>query len=320
MRRASICPSRPLCLSASVLMVSTPSHPTNQAGMPAGSAAHPGSTIPNLLSIAGTDPTGGAGIQADLKVFGALGAYGMAVITAVIAQNTQAVRQVAPMDPALVGAQLDAVFEDVTVAAVKIGMVANAGIAGVIAERLAQARAPFVVFDPVMIASTHRRLMDEDDVALIRARLLPQVSLLTPNLREAGLLLGIDAPADLAAMHACLPALHGLGVPHVLLKGGHLPGGEAVDLLSSDGRVQVLRAPRVDTRHGHGTGCSLSSAIAALWPRHGLAEAVRLAKAYVHQALARADALQVGHGSGPLHHFHAFQAQVSGGCGSSGSG
>lgn len=274
---------------------------------PASSA--PSQAIPNVLSIAGTDPTGGAGIQADLKVFGALGAYGMAVVTAVIAQNTQAVQAVAPVTPALVGAQLDAVFDDVAVAAVKIGMVANAGIAEAVAQRLARVRHPFVVFDPVMIASTDRRLMDEADVARIRAQLLPQVSLLTPNLREAGLLLGTRPPADLAGMHACLPALHALGVPHVLLKGGHLPGGEAVDLLSSpDGQVLALHAPRLDTRHGHGTGCSLSSAIAALWPRLGLVEAVRQAKRYVHEALAHADALQVGHGSGPLHHFYALQA------------
>ena len=266
----------------------------------------PAPTVPaNALSIAGTDPTGGAGIQADLKTFGALGAYGMAVVTAVVAQNTQAVRVVSPLAPELVQAQLEAVFEDVTVAAVKIGMVANAGIAEAIAEVLARHRPPFVVFDPVMAASTNTRLMNESDLERIRTVLLPQVSLLTPNLKEAARLLGIAQPVDEAGMRACLPALQALGVPNVLLKGGHLAedAPESTDLLATPEGVIRLSAPRIATRHGHGTGCTLSSAIAALWPRHGLEKATRMAKDYVHGALLHADALQVGHGRGPLHHF-----------------
>ena len=266
----------------------------------------PAPTVPaNALSIAGTDPTGGAGIQADLKTFGALGAYGMAVVTAVVAQNTQAVRVVSPLAPELVQAQLEAVFEDVTVAAVKIGMVANAGIAEAIAEVLARHRPPFVVFDPVMAASTNKRLMNESDLERIRTVLLPQVSLLTPNLKEAARLLGIAQPVDEAGMHACLPALQALGVPNVLLKGGHLAedAPESTDLLATPEGVIRLSAPRIATRHGHGTGCTLSSAIAALWPQHGLEKATRMAKDYVHGALLHADALQVGHGRGPLHHF-----------------
>ena len=262
-------------------------------------------TPANVLSIAGTDPTGGAGIQADLKTFGALGAYGMAVVTAVVAQNTQAVRVVSPLAPELVQAQLEAVFEDVTVAAVKIGMVANAGIAEAIAEVLARHRPPFVVFDPVMAASTNKRLMNESDLERIRTVLLPQVSLLTPNLKEAARLLGIAQPVDEAGMRACLPELQALGVPNVLLKGGHLADDtpESTDLLATPEGVIRLSAPRIATRHGHGTGCTLSSAIAALWPRHGLEKATRMAKDYVHGALLHADALQVGHGRGPLHHF-----------------
>lgn len=288
--------------------------------------------IPNLLGIAGTDPTGGAGIQADLKTFGALGTYGMAVVTAVVAQNTQAVQAVSPVSPALVAAQLEAVFSDVAVAAVKIGMVANAEIAATIGEALARYQPAFVVFDPVMAASTKGALMDERQLARIREVLLPQVSLITPNLREAGRLLDCAPPTDEAGMHACLPGLHGLGVPNVLLKGGHL-AGEAVDLLSTPAGVVRLTAPRVQTRHGHGTGCTLSSAIAARWALlEGVAGAeagsatatpappppatlhtdamhlemaVRQAKAYVHGALAHADELRVGHGSGPLHHFWA---------------
>ncbi|MDO4231930.1 MAG: bifunctional hydroxymethylpyrimidine kinase/phosphomethylpyrimidine kinase [Lautropia sp.] len=267
----------------------------------------------NVLSIAGTDPTGGAGLQADLKVFGALGAYGMAVVTAIVAQNTQRVLRVAPLPPDLVAEQLDAIFEDVRVDAVKIGMVANADIAEAIATRLMRHHPAFVVFDPVMVASTNHRLMNESDLERIRALLLPQVTLLTPNLSEAGLLLGTKPPADPDGMRACLPALHALGVPHVLLKGGHLPDGDALDLLSDGNEVIELRAPRLDTRHGHGTGCSLSSAIAALRPHHPLPDAVRLAKHYVHQALAQAGRLQVGHGRGPLHHFYGRPAPETSG-------
>lgn len=266
----------------------------------------PAPTAPaNVLSIAGTDPTGGAGIQADLKTFGALGAYGMAVVTALVAQNTQAVRVVSPLAPDLVQAQLEAVFEDVAVAAVKIGMVANAEIAEAIAEVLVRHRPPFVVFDPVMAASTHKRLMNESDLERIRTALLPQVSLLTPNLKEAARLLDIAQPVDEAGMRACLPALQALGVPNVLLKGGHLAedAPESTDLLATPEGVIRLSAPRIATRHGHGTGCTLSSAIAALWPQHGLEKATRMAKDYVHGALLHADALQVGHGRGPLHHF-----------------
>ena len=294
--------------------------------------------IPNILSIAGTDPTGGAGIQADLKTFGALGTYGMAVVTAIVAQNTRAVTQVAAQPPALVAAQLDAVFDDVRVDAVKIGMVADAEIAAVIAERLARYRPPFVVFDPVMAASTKGALMNESQLDDIRRLLLPRVTLLTPNLREAGRLLGQPAPVDEAGMRACLPALHALGVKYVLLKGGHLDGREAVDLLGTPAGVVRLASPRIETRHGHGTGCTLSSAIAALWARLAQAAestpaddatasggastgdgaartttmntdalhlemAVRQARAYLTGALVNADALQVGHGSGPLHHF-----------------
>lgn len=259
---------------------------------------------PNVLSIAGTDPTGGAGIQADLKVFGALGAYGMAVVTAIVAQNTQRVARVSPLPAELVSEQLAAVFEDVHVAAVKIGMIANADIATAVARQLQAHHPAFVVFDPVMIASTNHRLMNESDLARIRAELLPLVTLLTPNLREAGMLLGTAPPADLDGMRACLPGLHALGVRFVLLKGGHLPDGEAIDLLSDGNEVIEFRAPRLRTRHGHGTGCTLSAAIAALRPHRPLPEAVRLAKHYVHQALAQADQLQVGHGSGPLHHFY----------------
>ena len=270
------------------------------------STPSPAPTVPaNVLSIAGTDPTGGAGIQADLKTFGTLGTYGMAVVTAVVAQNTQTVRMVSPLAPELVQAQLEAVFEDVAVAAVKIGMVANAEIAEVIAEVLARHRSPFVVLDPVMAASTHKRLMNESDLERIRTALLPQVSLLTPNLKEAARLLGIAQPVDEAGMRACLPALQALGVPNVLLKGGHLADDapESTDLLATPESVIRLSAPRITTRHGHGTGCTLSSAIAALWPQHGLEKATRMAKDYVHGALLHADALQVGHGRGPLHHF-----------------
>ncbi|MDO4637978.1 MAG: bifunctional hydroxymethylpyrimidine kinase/phosphomethylpyrimidine kinase [Lautropia sp.] len=268
---------------------------------------------PNVLSIAGTDPTGGAGIQADLKTFGALGAYGMAVITAVVAQNTRSVTRISALSPDLVRAQLDAVFTDVTVSAVKIGMVANAGIAQCIADTLAHYRPRFVVYDPVMVSSTNHHLMNENDLNRIRRCLLPHVSLLTPNLSEAARLLNSPVPATEAAMQDCLSGLHSLGVANVLLKGGHLGEDktsypvaarpDAIDLLSTPEGILRLSAPRLTTRHGHGTGCTLSSAIAALWPEHGLAESCLRAKQYVHGALQHADLLDVGHGRGPLHHF-----------------
>jgi hydroxymethylpyrimidine/phosphomethylpyrimidine kinase len=266
--------------------------------------------IANVLTIAGSDPSGGAGIQADLKTFGALGAYGAAVITALTAQNTRAVTGVHLVPPDFVAAQLDTLFADLRIDALKIGMIASAAIAARVADRLQALGARNIVLDPVMVAKSGDRLLDEDAVDTLRRKLLPLAEIITPNLAEAGVLLGRAAPTTLKAMHVAAVDLHALGCRHVLIKGGHLDGAESTDLLF-DGRDTVtISAPRLATRHTHGTGCTLSAAIAALIPqRRNLATAVRDAKAYVTGAIAAGGALSVGGGHGPLHHFYRFWHQ-----------
>lgn len=266
--------------------------------------------IPNVLTIAGTDPTGGAGIQADLKAFSANGAYGMSVVTAVVAQNTRGVGSIVAMEPGFVAEQIAAVFEDVRVDAVKIGMVANAGIADAITQSLDKYAHCPVVLDPVMVAKSGDHLLNQDDVDAIRERLVPRATLITPNLPEASVLLGREVEmGSLAEMRESLNDLRALGAKWVLLKGGHLSGEESTDILTGGdaGEHTVeLTAPRVDTINDHGTGCTLSAAIAALLPQHGYEEAVRRAKDYLTHALAHADELDVGAGHGPVHHFHAL--------------
>jgi len=262
--------------------------------------------IANVLTIAGSDPSGGAGIQADLKTFSALGAYGMAVITALTAQNTQGVRSFQTVDPAFVAEQIDAIFADVRVDAVKIGMVATAEIATAIADRLRQHAVRNIVLDPVMVAKSGHHLLREDAVAALRARLVPVAQVITPNLPEAGVLLGRPAPANLADMHKAVRDLHRLGSEWVLLKGGHLSRADSTDLLFDGTTVTELPGRRIDTRNTHGTGCTLSSAIAALLPRLAMADAGRVAKAWLTDAIAASNRLTVGGGHGPVHHFHAL--------------
>lgn len=267
--------------------------------------------IPNVLSIAGTDPTSGAGIQADLKAMYALGTYGMSVITAVVAQNTQGVRRFVALEPDFVAAQLDAVFEDVHVDAIKVGMIANVGIAEAIADRLHHHGLDCpIVLDPVMVAKSGDRLLSPEAVSVVRDKLLPMCTLLTPNLPEAGDLLQKPEPASLQEMQSTLSELCLLGPEWMLLKGGHLDGPDSVDLLQGQGQSHVFQSPRILTRNTHGTGCSLSSAIAALLPGRSVPAAVGLAKEYLNGALAAADQLQIGLGQGPVHHFHALWPQT----------
>jgi hydroxymethylpyrimidine/phosphomethylpyrimidine kinase len=264
--------------------------------------------VPNLLSIAGSDPSGGAGIQADLKTSAALGGYGMSVLTGLTAQNTQGVRAVHGVPAHFVTAQLDAVFDDVHVDAVKIGMLGTAEVARAVAAALATRRPPHVVLDPVMVAKSGDRLLRADAVSALRDELLPLVDLITPNLPEAADLLGVPEADDEPGMRTQLDALAKLG-PAVLLKGGHLTGPDCPDLLGLPGHGHPIRlcAPRVHTRNDHGTGCTLSAAIAALRPqRDGWLAAVTDAKAYLTAALSAADQLDVGTGHGPVHHFHAW--------------
>ncbi|WP_413675735.1 bifunctional hydroxymethylpyrimidine kinase/phosphomethylpyrimidine kinase [Pantoea dispersa] len=261
----------------------------------------------NALTIAGTDPSGGAGIQADLKAFSALGAYGTSVITALVAQNTRGVQSVYRIEPAFVAAQLDSVLDDVRIDAAKIGMLAETAIVEVVAEKLKRASLPFVVLDTVMIAKSGDALLSPDAVASIRERLLPQVSLITPNLPEAAALLGCRMAQDEASMLQQGDALLELGCEAVLMKGGHLSDAESPDWLITRAGRQRFTAPRVNTRHTHGTGCTLSAALAALRPRYAdWAGTVAEAKAWLQQALLHADSLEVGHGIGPVHHFHQW--------------
>jgi hydroxymethylpyrimidine/phosphomethylpyrimidine kinase len=261
----------------------------------------------NALTIAGTDPSGGAGIQADLKAFSALGAYGTSVITALVAQNTRGVQSVYHIDPAFVAAQLDSVLSDVRIDSAKIGMLANADIVMAVAERLRHYPLPHVVLDTVMLAKSGDPLLAPEAVESIRRELLPLVSVITPNLPEAAALLACAPAENERQMREQGQALLAMGCQAVLMKGGHLSEEESPDWLFTADLEQRFTAPRVATRHTHGTGCTLSAALAALRPRYeNWVETVAAAKAYLQQALQQADSLEVGQGIGPVHHFHAW--------------
>jgi hydroxymethylpyrimidine/phosphomethylpyrimidine kinase len=263
--------------------------------------------IPNVLSIASIDPSGGAGSFADLKAFSALGAYGAGVVVALTAQNTRAVTGIheAPVEFSRV--QIDTLFEDVRIDSVKIGALVSAPIIRMVAERLRRWQPRFVVLDPVMVAKSGDRLLREDAVQAMRDELLPLATVVTPNLPEAGDLLGrgiTEAPDD---MRGAARALAEMGARHVLVKGGHGTGDTLVDLLYNGNRFIELPAERIRTKNTHGTGCTLSSAIAALLPQRPTVEAaVRDAREYVLGAIRAADRLDVGSGHGPLHHFHSL--------------
>ncbi len=262
--------------------------------------------IPIALTIAGSDSSGGAGIQADLKTFAACGVYGASVITALTAQNTQGVTGIHDVPADFVTAQIDAVFSDLDVAAVKVGMVSQNATIEAIVNCLTRWSPKHVVVDPVMVATSGARLLSADAIELVRARLIPRAQIITPNLPEAGALLDEAVANDERAIADQGERLLALGCKAVLIKGGHGEGAESIDYLFRAGQPVVrLAAPRIATTNTHGTGCSLSSAIAAgLAHGKSLDESVRAAKAYVSAAIAAADRLTVGHGHGPIHHFH----------------
>jgi hydroxymethylpyrimidine/phosphomethylpyrimidine kinase len=257
------------------------------------------------LTVAGSDSGGGAGIQADLKSFSALGVYGASVITAVTAQNTRAVTAVHAIPVDVIAAQLDAVFDDLAIAAVKIGMLGLPAVVETVALSL-RARGLPIVLDPVMVAKSGDSLLSEAAVIALRRDLLPLADLLTPNLPEAARLLEAPEARSEPEMEAQGRRLLALGPRAVLMKGGHGSGPLCVDLLvRGDAETLRLAAPRRDTRNTHGTGCTLSSAIAAgLAKGQGMAEAVHSAHGYLQGAIAAADSLAVGSGHGPVHHFH----------------
>lgn len=264
-------------------------------------------SIPNVASIAGVDPSGGAGVLADVKTFSALGTYGCGVIAALTAQNTRTVTGIHEVPPAFLALQLETLFSDVRIDAVKIGMLATSELIDVVADALRRHRPRFVVLDPVMVAKSGDRLLRPDAMQALIRDLLPLATVVTPNLPEAGDLLGrvvSEAPDD---MLAAARDLHALGAQAVLLKGGHGTGERLTDLLYVDDRSVLIAADRIPTANTHGTGCTFSSAIAALLPRRATLEiAVREAHAYVHAAIVAASQLRVGGGHGPLHHFHAL--------------
>ena len=264
--------------------------------------------IHNILTIAGSDSGGGAGIQADLKTFSALGVYGASVVTALTAQNTHGVRAVHAPDSAFVSAQLDAVFEDIRIDAVKIGMLANADIVRAVAAALRRYAPPRIVLDTVILSKNGHPLLSADAIAALRDELVPIAGLVTPNLDEAAVLVGAESPAaDEADMRRQGDALRALGARAVLMKGGHLGGSQSPDWLIDETGQHRLGGTRIDVKHTHGTGCTLSAAIAALIPqRQDWLGAITDAKAYLAQALRESTRLQVGTGIGPLHHFHRW--------------
>ncbi len=264
-------------------------------------------TTPVALTIAGSDSSGGAGIQADLKTFAALSVYGASAITALTAQNTRAVSAIHPVPPEFVTAQLDAVFADLAVGAVKTGMLGGRATIDAIAAAFKRWSPPFVVIDPVMVASSGDSLLPADAVDALRTKLIPHAAILTPNLPEAAVLLSEPLAATDAAIESQGRRLLSLGCSHVLIKGGHGHGSESIDYLISANSTVPLASPRLATENTHGTGCSLSAAIAAgLAKGEDMATAVGNAKTFISAAIASADRFTVGHGHGPVHHFHRY--------------
>lgn len=258
------------------------------------------------LTIAGSDSSGGAGIEADLKTFSALGVYGACAITALTAQNTTGVVAIHDVPPEFVTAQIDAVFSDLDVGAVKIGMLANAAVVEAVAAALKRRRAGNVVLDPVLAASSGAKLLEPAAAAPLRG-LMAQARLVTPNLPEAALLLDAAVARDERQMQAQAQQLLALGAQAVLIKGGHLDADESADLLVDAHGSERFAARRIATENTHGSGCTLAAAIAAgLAKCLSLQQAVRAAKLYVSAAIAAADRLAIGSGRGPLHHFYKW--------------
>ena len=273
------------------------------------SHAHFTHEFPRVLSIAGSDSGGGAGIQADLKTFAALGCFGMTAITALTAQNTQGVRAIHGVPPAMLLDQIDAVVEDIGVHATKIGMLHSVEVVQAVTQAIARHQLKRIVLDPVMVATSGDRLIAEETVAVLVREVFPRASLITPNLDEAAWLLGRPL-RDPSQLQAAADELLAMGARAVLLKGGHLPGEEVVDLFVQPGQPSLrLASPRIASGNVHGTGCTLSSAIAAhLALGHGLSEAVRLARGYILHAIESGAPVQTGHGHGPLNHGFAPHA------------
>lgn len=269
--------------------------------------------IPSVLTIAGIDPSGGAGVLADVKAMSALGAYANGVVAALTAQNTQTVTDIYPIDPSFIKKQIDTLFIDVRIDAAKIGMLGQKPVIITVADSLTQWSVPHLVLDPVMIAKSGDHLLEKPAVNALREALIPLSTVITPNLPEAGVLLDQRPAENVREMYQQAEKLRRLlsddGQRWVFLKGGHLPGDECIDLFFDGDVMHELPATRISTKHTHGTGCTLSAALAALLPQYNEApKAAKAAKEYLYKAIARADELKIGLGHGPVHHFHKWWA------------
>jgi hydroxymethylpyrimidine/phosphomethylpyrimidine kinase len=269
-------------------------------------------TTPIVLTIAGSDSGGGAGIQADVKAISATGSYACSVLTALTAQNTQGVSGIFPVDPAFIEQQLDAVFSDLNVIAVKVGMLADSAVIHAVAKKLNQYQPAHLVVDPVMVATSGDLLLEHSAIDTLKSELIPLADVITPNLPEAAALLDSKVPGNQAEMSAMVDGLRQLGAKSVLLKGGHLEhDADSTDLLILADNIVTLSSMRVATNNTHGTGCTLSSATASyLAQGESLTDAVQHAKRYITVALQHADKLKIGQGHGPVHHFFSGHADV----------
>lgn len=260
---------------------------------------------PICLTIAGSDSGGGAGIQADLKVMSALGVYGASVITALTAQNTKEVRSVFPASPEFVIEQIETVFDDLEIDAVKIGMLGTPELTFAVASALRSVKAKNIILDPVMIAKSGDKLLQDDAIDALKQRLIPMADIITPNIPEAMVLLGKDKEPKIDDMQEYCNELLGLGSKSVLLKSGHMTGETLYDIYFDGDDIMSLTSPRIDTKNTHGTGCSMSSAIASFIARgYDMKHAVSEAKTYIAEAVASADKLTIGTGHGPINHFY----------------
>ncbi|MDO8552657.1 MAG: bifunctional hydroxymethylpyrimidine kinase/phosphomethylpyrimidine kinase [bacterium] len=262
--------------------------------------------MPRVLTIAGSDSGGGAGIQADLKTFAARGVYGMSVITAITAQNTVGVDGVVTLSASFVGRQIDSVMSDIGADAIKIGMLANKEIINTVANRLKKYRARLVVLDPVMISKSGHALLKKDAQQSLLKKLVPLSFVLTPNLHEAEGLTGLSI-STVEDMKRAAEMLFERGAKNVVIKGGHLPrSNDAIDVLYDGKSFREFRVKRIQTKNTHGTGCTFASAIAAeLAKGKNVHEAVSVAKKYLTDAIKSSSKLSVGHGHGPLNHMHS---------------
>lgn len=262
---------------------------------------------PIALTIAGSDSGGGAGIQADLKTFAALGIYGCSAITSLTAQNTLGVQAVWPVESGFVQSQIQSVLSDIPVGAIKTGMLATADIIHAVAEILTSYPAIPLVLDPVMVATSGDRLLAQDAISVLIKELLPRATIITPNLIEAAALLGKPIAQNQEEIFQQATELLALGSQAVLIKGGHAQGLEANDFLLTHSEQFMFTAPRITTKNTHGTGCTLAAAIAGgLAKKMSLYDAIAQAKDYLHNALLNSHKLHIGQGSGPVHHFHKF--------------